>query len=95
MNSVIGNQGGRDCGGEARGASLQANMARIRESRPDSGPVFQVKVLTTFQVVPSSLGSGSGRWAGGTARVNFACQLPVSTLRVNFLNGDTHDRVLE
>jgi len=34
----------------------RANMAHIRQSRPDSGPGFQVTVLKTFRVVPSSLG---------------------------------------
>ena len=33
-------------------------MAQIRQSRPDSGLGFQVKVLETFQDVPSSLGNG-------------------------------------
>jgi len=33
-------------------------MASIRQSRPDSGLDFQIKVLRTFEVVPSSLGSG-------------------------------------
>jgi len=37
----------------------RANMARKRQSRPDFGLGFQVKVLKTFEVVPSSLGSGS------------------------------------
>jgi len=32
-------------------------MAHIRQPRPDSGLGFQVKVLETFQVVPSLLGS--------------------------------------
>jgi len=32
-------------------------MAHIRQSRP--GLVFQVKVLNTCEVVPSSLGSGT------------------------------------
>jgi hypothetical protein len=32
----------------------QANMAQIRQSRPDSGLGFNVKVLETFQVVPFS-----------------------------------------
>jgi len=31
----------------------------IRQPRPDSGHGFQVKVLETLNVVPSSLGSGS------------------------------------
>jgi len=38
--------------------SRPANMAYIRQTRPVSGLVFQVQVLQTFQVVPSSLGSG-------------------------------------
>ena len=33
-------------------------MAHIRQSRPDSGLGFHVKVLQTFQVVPSSFGGG-------------------------------------
>ena len=32
-------------------------MAQIRQSRPDYGPGFQVRVLETFQDVPSSLGN--------------------------------------
>ena len=36
-----------------------ANMAHIRQSRPDSGLGFQVKVLKTLKVVPSLLGSGA------------------------------------
>jgi len=35
-------------------------MAHIRQSRPDSGLGVQVKVLTAFYVVPSSLGRGKG-----------------------------------
>ena len=38
-----------------------ANVAHTRQSRPDSGLDFQARVLKTFQVVPSSLGSGCGR----------------------------------
>ena len=34
----------------------QANMAHMRQSRPDSGLGFQIKVLKTFSVVPSWLG---------------------------------------
>ena len=30
-------------------------MAHVRQSRPDSGLGFQIKVLETFLVVPSSL----------------------------------------
>ena len=33
-------------------------MARIKQSRPDTGLGSQVKVLKVFQGVPSSLGSG-------------------------------------
>ena len=33
-------------------------MAHVKQSRPDSGHGFQVKVLKIFQVVPSSLGIG-------------------------------------
>ena len=45
----------------------RANMAHIRQSRPDSGLGFQVHVLTLFEVVPSSLGSVRG--VGGGADV--------------------------
>ena len=38
-------------------------MPHIRQSRPNYGRVFQVKVLKTMQVVPSSLGSGHFIWA--------------------------------
>jgi len=34
-------------------------MAHIRQPRPDFGLGFQVKVLETFPVVPTSLGSGA------------------------------------
>ena len=37
------------------------NVALIRESRPDYGLAIQVKVLDSFEVVPSSLGSGQRR----------------------------------
>ena len=33
-------------------------MAHIRQSRPDYGLGVEVEVLTTFRVVPFSLGSG-------------------------------------
>ena len=39
----------------------RAKIAHIRQSRPDSGLGFRVKVLKTFEVVPSSLGSGRVR----------------------------------
>ena len=43
------------------GFGLGANMAHTRQSRPDSGHGFQVKVLELFQVVHSSLGIGTWR----------------------------------
>ena len=39
----------------------RANVAHMSQSRPDSGLGFQVKVLQTFSVVHSPLGSGSHR----------------------------------
>ena len=45
----------------------QANMARVTQSGPDSGLGFQIKVLETFQVVLSSLGSGWGVALGRTS----------------------------
>ena len=47
-------------------------MAHIRQSRPDAGRGVQVKVLETFQVVDSSLGSekaGSVRKSSSPAAV--------------------------
>jgi len=51
-------------------ARCRANMAHIRQSRPDSGLGFQTKVIVTFEVVPSSPGSGTkvhgvGLWVEG------------------------------
>ena len=43
----------------------RANVAPTLQSRPDSGLGFEVKVLTTFQVVPFSLGSGIAPNSGG------------------------------
>jgi len=40
------------------GCAYREIMAHIRQSRPDSGLGFHVKVVETFNVVPSSLGSG-------------------------------------
>ena len=40
------------------GFRSQANSAQIRQSAQDSGLVFEASVLETFQVVPSSIGSG-------------------------------------
>jgi len=41
-------------------------MAHIRQSRPDFGLGFQLKVRKPFSVVPSSLGSGPGRFCSRT-----------------------------
>jgi hypothetical protein len=43
----------------------RANMAHIRQSRPDYGLGFQAKVRKTFKAVLSSLGSGG---VGGEGR---------------------------
>ena len=40
-------------------AEQEEIMEHIRQSRPDSGPGFQAKVLKPFKGVPSSLGSGT------------------------------------
>jgi len=42
------------------GVRFRANMAHIRQARPNSGLGFEVKVLETVQVVPSSPRSGRG-----------------------------------
>ena len=58
------------------GIRCGTNSAHARQSRPDSGLGFQVKVLTTFVVVPSSLGSGrrgSGSEAGSYLRHIYGC----------------------
>jgi len=49
MHSVLTQQG-----------HCRENSALTRQSRPDSGLGFQVKVLEIFQGVLSSLGSGRG-----------------------------------
>jgi hypothetical protein len=36
------------------------NMAHVRQGRPNLGHDFHVQVIKTFQVVPCSLGSGTG-----------------------------------
>ena len=57
-----------------------ANLAYVRHSRPDFGPVFQVEGLGIFQMVPSSLGIGrrSCPEAGSDFmhRAGIALQLP-------------------
>ena len=44
---------------EETGVRCRANTAHRRQSGPDSGLGVQEKVHKTFEVVPSSLGSGS------------------------------------
>ena len=46
----------------------RANMAHIRQSRPDSGLGFRVQFIETFWFVSSSLGSGCVNPAGGRNR---------------------------
>jgi len=38
----------------------RANSAHVRQSLPDYGLGFQVKILEPFEVFPSALGSGAG-----------------------------------
>ena len=45
---------------ELRACRCRANMAHTRQSRPDYGLGFQVKVPKTFYVVPSSVAIGKG-----------------------------------
>jgi len=47
-----------------RPSRCRANSVNKRQSGPDYGPGFQVKVPETFQGVPSSLGSGGSIPAG-------------------------------
>jgi len=54
----------------------RANVARIRQSRPDSGLGCQVKVREPFQVVPSSLGSGETCWGAVASRDQRQTQVP-------------------
>ena len=47
----------------------RANMAHMRQQRPDYGHGFKLKVLTTVQVVPSALGSGIPQRYRGTSLI--------------------------
>jgi hypothetical protein len=47
------------------GRGLCLIMARVSQSRPDSGLGFQVEALESFEGVPSSFGSGADRDRGG------------------------------
>ena len=69
----------------------RSNMAHARQSRPDSGLDFQVKVLEPFSVVPSSLGSGLGVLCGEPPtpkpQLTFApCIFCTSSLNSNLMN---------
>ena len=48
---------------DAETGDTRANMARIRQSRPDAGLGLHENVLKTWMMVPSLLGSGSERTA--------------------------------
>ena len=47
----------------------RANVARVRQTRPDSGLRFQVNVLETFTVFPSSLGGGTPSLSSNVSRL--------------------------
>ena len=61
----------REAGFETRGtlagphpvSSVQRTRLHMRQSGPDRGPGFQVKVFKTFQVILSSLVSESEQWS--------------------------------
>ena len=58
----------------------RVSMEHFRQPRPDSGLDFQVKGLQTFQVVPSSLASGSQLGLKQTSSVHF----PLKNLHENY-----------
>ena len=62
------------CGITFRG---RANIAHVRQSRPDSGLGFQVKVLKFFLIVPSSLVE-NWPWPIMTSSCAFASSAPRS-----------------
>jgi hypothetical protein len=49
---------------QRRGAPRRANVAHIRQAQPYFAFAFQTKVLQSFKIGPSSLGSGPA-WRGG------------------------------
>ena len=60
-------------------------MARIRQSRPDSGLDFQIQVFQTFQIVASSLemmGEFGEHLGGIVGRLVSESQLPQKTVNV-------------
>ena len=68
LMSEVPLQQGPDCDGGGAGRARprptprtcprQSTLVNIRQSTPESGLAFQVKVIETFEVVPFSLGSG-------------------------------------
>ena len=61
-------------------------MAHMGQSRPDHGLGFQVKVLKTFQVVPSSLGSKTAVRLHGPDRSRISLSLTLSLTHSLFLS---------
>ena len=59
-------------------------MAHVRQSRPDSGLGFKVKVLKTLHVVASPLGTGMGASTDG-ALIELPCH---AFLKVQIQNPD-------
>ena len=58
---------------------FSANMAHMRQSRPDSGLAFKVKVLKIIQVVPSSEQQWTRTWRWRTCRrLAVRCRAPSS-----------------
>ena len=58
-------------------------MAHVRQSRPDYGLGFQVRVLVTFKAVPSSLESGIAL-EGGLKTCNKMIRTPPFDTRSEF-----------
>ena len=81
MGELVGEGSGQAVG---RGVALQgedrcrANMTHVRQSRPDSGLGFQVKIRKS-QVVPSSLGSFWGGGANPSTSTEIGGDTPVGT----------------
>jgi len=60
----------------------RSSMARMRQSRPDSGPGSQVKILKPFYVVASSLGSGFHQFTRRVMDVTERVALPHALLNL-------------
>jgi hypothetical protein len=59
-------------------------MTHIPQSRPDSGLGFQVKVVETLQLVPSSLSSGQSFEAPSSGFPDFGFERPRLGFRVSY-----------